>query len=266
VALPNEAAAQPEEPQRGEPEGQGADDNGLYDLSAVPEDIRPYVVDELKKIEANATRKFQEHADFRKQWEPYQELGVDKVSPEEMEQLLDFLQIARDEQAFANWWEQVGEEFGLFDDEEPEEDGEFGEASDENIEQVVKNLLDERLGPVEARLSEDEQEQRVQAAWDEIQSQLAALREEHGDFDEDAVCQLAMAYGGDEDAIQRGFEDFQRIAGHAERQFVEGNGDQPETPERGGAPSANSEPITDFAQATSIAKQRMAQAREEAAR
>jgi hypothetical protein len=51
-------------------EGQGGG-LGLYDLTTVPEHLRPVVEPLLKKVEANVTQRFQEHADFRKQWEPF---------------------------------------------------------------------------------------------------------------------------------------------------------------------------------------------------
>src|SRR4051812_42386476 len=94
----------------------GAPDNpnGLYpDLSGVPESVRAQVESLLKEYDGNVTRKFQEAAEYRKQWEPYGELGITDVDPTELSDLMAFREIASDPEAFKEWHQAIGEQLGL---------------------------------------------------------------------------------------------------------------------------------------------------------
>jgi NADPH-dependent glutamate synthase beta subunit-like oxidoreductase len=70
------------------------------------------------------------------------------------------------------------------------------------------------------------------------------------------VCQLALAYEG-EDAVERGFADYQRIIGAAEKGVLKSKLEQPGVPENGGRPATQGEPITDFAEAKKAALRAM---------
>jgi hypothetical protein len=247
--------------------------SGLYDLSGAPDELRPFLEQEMKKVEANVTRKFQEAADFRKQWEPYSGVeGLTDIDPEELGQLLAFQRgPLSDEQQFIDWYQNIGQELGLLP--EQSEDGgedEYGEDGDGELdpalEGAIQRALDARLAPFEAQLSQQneqltaaQQEQRVNDAQQEIRGELDALREQHGDFNEDLVCQLALAYDGAPDMIQRAFADFQRFSGEAESSFVEGKNGSPAPANSGGIPATQVEPITDFRTAKEAARARFAQ-------
>jgi hypothetical protein len=253
----------PEQPVQGEaqdapePQGQQPGESGLYpDLSAVPEDTRGIVTDLLKQMEGNVTRKFQEAAEFRKQWEPFQELGVHEVDPDDLRELLAFRDIANDPDQFKSWYEAVGKEMGLGS---PAEVPPAEQPTLNGLEETLGKLLDQRLGPIENAYKAQEEQSRLQAAETFVQTKLGELETEHGEFDKDAVCQLALAYDG-QDAIDRGFADYQRLVGQVEKSVFEKKLNQPDAPNSGGRPATQVAPITDFAEAKKAAMAMVQQA------
>lgn len=242
-------------------DGQGADapGGGLYDLASAPDELRPYLEAELKKIEGNATRKFQEHAEYQKRMAPLEEMGLHDVDPEELQELLQIRQYAQDPEQFRSWWETLGEQLGYFEpDGEPGAEGEQ-EPPDQSQELMAKfqQMLDERLGPVEQQARSQAEEQRVEQERTAISEELSELREQHGEFDENVVCQLALAYADDDDAIAKGFADYQRLVGGAERGLLANKSDQPSAPMGGGQPASNVEEIKTFDDAKKAAMERL---------
>ena len=247
-------------------EGQGeSGSGGLYDLASVPEELRPYVEPHLKAMEANATKKFQEHAEYRKGWEPFEQMGLSRYNPEQVQQLLAFAEMAQDPEKFGAWWREVGERQGLLDslrDElGPDDDIDLDlddepEFSPEQIKQMVAEAVAENLAPVQ-------QQQQEQEAAAFISAQLNTLKEEHGDdLDTDAILQLGLAYV-DEDpqnAISRGFADYQRLVGKGEASLFEDKSNQPPAPEGPGTASTAPKPITSFEDARAAGLQMLKEA------
>lgn len=233
-------------------QGGEATDSGLYDLDSVAPEMRDALEPHLKAIEANATKKFQEAAEYRKGWAPYEELGVKDVPPETLQGLLGFLQVANDPQQFAEWWKAAGEEQGLF--EQPETDDleldDVDELSTDQIQEMISKAVAENINPLQERLQAQEQERQQQAANEEITQQLEKIRADNPDLPEgaeDAIVRLAYSYA-DEDAnpIEKGFEDYRSLIGVGEKNLFEKKAGQPKTPEGPGAPSTADEKITDF--------------------
>lgn len=250
-------------PNGAEPEGGNDASGGLYDLASVPEDLRPHVEPHLKAIEANITKKLQENAESLKRWEPYDELGVADIDPQALQQLLEFAELTQDEDKFAEWYKETGERLGL--NQEPEADDlDFDIAEDEltpqKIEELIAKAVSENIEPVKQSLQEREAKEAEQAATAEITETLNELKAEHGDdLDTDAILQLAYAYA-DEDpdnAITRGFEDYQRLVGKGEAGLFAKKVAQPETPEGPGRASNAPEKITTFADAKAAALDRL---------
>lgn len=253
-------------------QGGGGDTDGLYDavLNAVPEASHEAVRAALKEMEGGVTRRFQEHADFRRQWEPYSEQGLDQVQPDELAALVSFHQLLSSPDALTDamqdqgirgeiegWWEQIGNAAGFFADEGGDEGGEPG--GQEQLAEALMAQLEQRLAPIEQRLTAQDQQGRVQAARDEIDATIAELTEQHGDFDEDAVLRLAQSHDGSAaESIQAAFRDYQTIAGKAESELVNDKLGQPATPEQGGAPDTTPEAITSFEDAGKAALRRLA--------
>jgi hypothetical protein len=266
-------AASPATAQSNGADGQGFDSgqgvgaapdqaNGLYDLNDAPEELRPWLTQELKKVEANVTKKFQEAADFRKRWEPYEGVqGLDQIAPEELAELVNFRNtILSDEsgQALRNWMAQVQQELGgpILDEESwyqagidngwiDSEDGEGGQADGQidpqTIAQQVIEMLRPELEPVKQFMGQTEQQQAVA----EIQAQNEATMRELGldpqSEEGQAVLSLAYQYVGDEDYIQRAYEDYQRITGKAVGDSADRDAAKPGGALNGGVPDTSPE-------------------------
>jgi hypothetical protein len=235
---------------------------GFYDLSEVPPHLKSYVEAELKKIEGNVTPKFQEHAEFRKQWEPFAETGVADLSPDEVRELVEFRRMIQNEDAFREWHGQIGEQFGWSATAEP--DGEPGEDDDDSFEfgtpdddppAWAKGLM-EKVSELDKVIGQSQQERQVSETRDAIARQLAELHEKHGEFDDEMVAKLALSYDTP-DAIQKGFQDYTKLTAQIEQGLVERKLNQPETPELGGATPQNGDAPTTFDQAARAAVNRL---------
>lgn len=250
-------------------EGQGQESSGLYDLSSIPEQLRPAVEPAFKQWEANVTKKFQDHAEYRKGWEPYEQLGVNNVDPEQLEQLLAFNELAADPEQFDEWLYNAAQERGLLDAMQNEESSEsdpygglFGDEPSEGLnEEKIQQMIAEQLGPLQEQAQAQQQQAALQEATDLIQSELDALHKEHGDFPDEIVCQLAMGYDGPE-GIKQAFKDYQTIVAQAERGVVESKLAEPSVPERGGAADTSAPEIKSWDDAREAALTRLRQSQQ----
>lgn len=238
-------------------EGQGAEttDSGLYDLDSVAPEIRDQLVPHLKKIEGNATKKFQEAADYRKQWEPFEQIeGLKDTPPETIQQLLAFLQTAQDPEQFKEWWKAAGEERGLF---EQDSDLDLEEVDDLSPEKI-QELIAQEIGPVKQQLEEQAQERaqkeaeaELGQAMDAIKGQNADAFKENAEKVENAIWQLAFAYSEDSslssaEKVQKGFEDYKNLIGQGEAGLFKQKEAQPRTPEGPGGTSTAPEKVISF--------------------
>jgi hypothetical protein len=247
-------------------EGQGdPGEGGLYDLDSVPQELRSHVEPILREMEGNVTRRFQQRADELREWEPYQELGVHEIDPAELERLLTFAEMAQDPDQFSNWWRTVGQQMGLSLDEggdgtEDFSDDELDDLTPEQVQELIAEQVAEKISPIEAALQENAYAQAEQEAMADISDQLGQLVDEHGDeLDTDAILQLAYAYV-DEDpdgAIQRGFEDYQKLVSNAGADLFDRKVKQPKTPEGRGATDHSPDRITSFADAKAAGLERL---------
>ena len=250
--------------------GQGESNNdgsGLYDLDTVDPAYRDDVERIAKEMEGNATRKFQEHSDYRDRWSPYEELGLDQVPIEDVSNLLAFAEIANDEEAFKQWWNNVGEEYGFLSDDSSLviEDGSSSfdddEVSDEeiaqNLSEVFESMLEERLAPFEAEARDRQEAQMIQEVEDSITQSFEKLHEDHGDFDDDIVTRFALAYPGDEDAIDKGFADYQRLIGDTQRDTVSSKARSNKTVNIPGSPNTQASAPTSFEEAGAALRERL---------
>lgn len=259
-------AGQPQpttDPGAGEGEGQG---NEFYQslLSDIPEEHRPYVEEAVKKFDGEVTRKFQDAADYRKQWEPYEELGINNLDPEAVQGLMAFAEIANDPDTFRQWWESVGDEYGFMDDDDDDDlDDDDDTLTQEKVDQLVESRLQEMLSPLLQREQSREEEERMQAAEEAIDDQFAQLEQQYGELSDDQkrnVIQLALAYQDDaENAILRGFQDYQGLISSTEREALSEKANQPKPAGGEGKANTNAKPVTSFEDAASMAKERLAQ-------
>jgi hypothetical protein len=252
-------------------EGQGAEGTtGLYDLDSVPEELRSQLEPHLKAYDAQVTKKFQDAANYRQQWEPYEELGLNQYDPESVAGLLQFAQMAEDDNAFAQWFEQTGQESGLFEalgyqkaESEDMGDG-FEGMNPEQIAAMVQEAVAQQMAPVNEQLTAQQQETLVREAEQEITDRLEQIKGDNPNLPEgadDAILRFAHSFAEDdeEDPIGKGFEEYQRIVSQGESGLFAQKAGQPGPVEGPGAASTSAEPITSFDQAKAAAKVRLTQ-------
>jgi hypothetical protein len=260
------ATVQPEGGEGGAgPEANGS--NELFDLNSVPEELRQYVDPIVKQIQGNVTQRFQEHADFRKQWEPFTEVdGLQDVPAERLQELLQFNQIASDPEQFDGWMVQylqaLGEaepdrleglfdkfdEAGLFGDEEGDPSGD-PESDGGDMRSVLRELLEEELGPIKERLSSQDEEAGIEQAQQQIRAEIDQVKARHKEsFGEELsddqlkdMTKLAHAYDGADDAIEKAYQDYLRITGQAQGDLVDEKLGQPQPAIAGGSADASPE-------------------------
>lgn len=237
---------QPTEGQGGEATDSGSD---LYDLNSVDPEVRELLAPHLKAVEGNVTKKFQGYSEKLKAWEPYQELGLQDINPEEVKQLLDFAQLANDDGQFNQWLKSAAEERGLFNDETAEDD--LGVEDLEGLSpEKVQEIVAEQMAPMQERFQAQEQEQLVQEAGKQIESSLEAIRKDNPDLPEgaeDAIVKLAYSYADENgDPIAKGFEDYQNLVGQGEKGLFDKKSQQPQSPEGPGAAATGADKITSF--------------------
>lgn len=230
---------------QGREDGAKADGlHGLYDLSSTPEELRPYAEDLLAQVSKNVDAKFREHADYRKGWAPFEELGLRDMDPQELNELLTFRnEILSDPEALQQWlaavsehtgwkpqldqdaWLALGEENGWFEDE-----GSGGEDQPASLSQQIEAMLEQRLKPLEEFVHETRSQSEVSQIRQQLEKQLDDLEAEHGDFDRNAVVRLAHAYDaeGSEDPIADAFEEYQRLRGSSQADLLDEKADQPD--------------------------------------
>lgn len=100
-----------------QPEGQGAASGSPYGeyLSRIPEEQRGVVEPVFKDWDANVTRRFQEASEFRRQWEPYGDLGLTEYDPGYLQQLLQLGQLFNDQDSYKEWLQLQAQEAGLLE-------------------------------------------------------------------------------------------------------------------------------------------------------
>jgi hypothetical protein len=244
----------------GDQQANGTPQGELFDLDSVPEELRPYVEDVLKQVQGNVTQRFQEHADFRKQWEPYSQIeGLSDVPAEDLQQLLEFHRLAQDPEQFGDWvgeWlqayrEHAPEQFnaladkldqaGLFDGEGDPDEGEEPEGGDD-LRSILNEALDQRLGPIEQFIeSQQDQseigqiEQALVAEADEVKAQhREQFGEELDDEAVEAIGKLSHAYDEAQGSIKSAYQDYLRLTGKAQGDLVDEKLGQPAAAVAGG--------------------------------
>jgi hypothetical protein len=253
------------QPVANEGQGDATTDSGLYDLDSVAPEIRDVVAPHLKAIEGNVTKKFQEAADYRKQWSPYEETGINELDPEQVKGLLDFAAVAKDPEQFSNWWKAAGDEMGLFDKFKPTDDLSLDELDDDLSPEKIKELIAEQVAaqtsPLQQSLKEQEQERQAAQANEEVAKAMTSIRddnaalfegdEEHRQQVEQRIARLAYSYSDDSslspaEMIQKGFEDYKEMIGQGEKSLFEQKSNQPKPPEGPGQADTSPEKIASF--------------------
>ena len=249
----NETEVQPLEGQ-----GQGNGYEGLYDLNAIDNpEVRSEVERIAKDIDRNVNSKLEEASQYRKDWEPYESLGVNQLDPEGLGALLSFAEALSDESTAQEALLDLAQQVGVsLDGPRPQSDDAEGDPVS-GIEKEVADLREWRNAQEERELFatvEAEETKRLSAEWSEVE-------ERHGrPFSEDEQARLrdlALKFVADSDTPIRDAYDFiEGIAGQAQSALVDGAPDQPSPAEPAGQASTSAAPVESFEEAERLYKER----------
>lgn len=227
-----------------QPEGQGREDSnatGLYDLSSVPEEYRSHVERIAKDIDRNVQAKLQEAAQFRKDWAPFDELGVRDLGADNVGALVALAQALASEDTAQSAVLELARAVGLTVD---ESDGEPQEEVDP---------LQARLEALEAREAQRQQEVATQQELTRLQQEWAEVEKEHGrPFDQEEsnlLISLADRFDNEAEPIKAAFTLFNQIAGFGEKRLVRSKANEPRAAEPAGSASTAVTPPQTFEEA-----------------
>jgi hypothetical protein len=238
-----------------QPEGQGQGDSttGLYDLSSVPEQYRSEVERIAKDIDRNAQAKFREAADYRKQWQPFEELGLTDQNPESIRQMIELSQLLGDESTAQDAVLALAKHVGLeVDGLDPEPEAEPDPTAD--LRSQVEQLA--------AAESERQQAAAQQAEMDRLQGEWDEIVQEHGPFTDDQqelIIELASRFDSEAEPLKAAHKLFNQIAGHAEQGLVRSKSGEPAAAEPAGRASTAVAPPETFDEAKRLMIERRSQ-------
>lgn len=233
-------------------------------LDRIPEEHRGVVEPVFKEWDGNVTRRFQEHSEYRRRFEPYEQMGIDQYDPEGLAGLIEFAKLANDPTRsgdYRSWLEEQAQHHGLLQQQQQEE---FGA---ELLDPAVQQLIEQATSPLQQQIEQMtqwrqqfESQQQQQQIQSQLNQEFEALQQEHGELPRDVIESLAGRYiGSDPRPIQRAFEDFQRFRGDIEQKVLAGKLNQPNTPNlQGTAPPVQGEQPRTLKDAEQIMAQRLA--------
>lgn len=246
--MADEAAAAPAADQ-----GAEGSEPDLYDIEQVDPEYREQFAPHLKAVQSKVEKQFRDHAELRKGWEPYEELGLRDMDPGAVKQLIDFASMANDPSQFDEWLKTAAEERGLLNGNGSEEDLGLEEIEDLSPEKI-KELVAEQTGPIKEALDNQSREQAIAGAEEEVQTSLQGIRKDNPDLPEtaeDAIEQLAYRYTDESnlsasECIAKGFEDYKNLIGQGEKSLFDQKDKQPAPAEGAGPAAMGDEKITSF--------------------
>jgi hypothetical protein len=251
-------------PAQGASAPQDSGGSGLYAeaLAGVPEQYRGYVEPHFKKWDQAVGPKLQEAAEYRKRWEPFEELGVHEMEPDTLKELLGFHQVASDPDQFLQWYQQVGEQLreeGLLDQEQPDEQEE--PQQDPEIQEIKSQFQE-----FQQWRQQQEQERAYNDANQFLSGELDKIRQENPNMEfsdevSNAIFTFARNYADSDrqNCVKKGFQDYQNLIGTAEKGLFKSKSEAPAPAESGGVPNTGMPPVTSFDEAKRIGMERLRQ-------
>ncbi len=188
-------------------EGQGSNEHSLYGefLNEVPEEQRPLAEPWVKKWDAQVTRKFQE---LHEGYKPYKDLGAE---PETLQQALAIYELLdTDPGQVYNALKELMEEGEANTPpvQTPPVESQNSPVKPEAFQGLppeLKAQMDQQQQMLEvmAKFLIDQQSQSTQQKEDqELEAYLSALKQQHGEFDEDYVLTKMANGASGEDAVK----------------------------------------------------------------
>jgi len=231
------------------PEGQGETPYAQY-LERITDDEARLVAEEaFREWDAGTTKRFQESSEYRKQWEPYEQLGVNKQDPGTVEWALQFAQVAQDNPAaIQEWFQEYAQQHNLTPAEKAAAEQDW---VDPSVQQLVEQQLQAALNPYASQLAElaqwrdsQEQSRAQQEAAAQIESQLESIKSQHpDDFNREMIDKFIPAHMDDpQNAVNLAFKDWQMVRAQIERETLQGKADMPPGAVSGGSGNGAPDP------------------------
>ncbi len=257
------------------PEGQDAPAGGQGSpyqeyLDRLPEEVRGQVEPVFRDWDASTTKRFQEAAEYRRQWEPYEQAGLNQIPAQDAPFLAEFYTaMQQNPQAISQWYQQYAEQNGLT----PQQAAELEQQAyvDPDMQALLEQQFQQRLGPISQQLEQLSQWQQQQdaaareaEAMRSIEGQLSELASKHGDgFSREGVEKFVAQYieTDPSHAVERAFADYQSLVAAIEKGYVSKKLAQPAAPESGGQAATGAEPLKGTSK--DILQQAAARAREQ---
>jgi hypothetical protein len=261
-----------------QPEGQGDEGTGnpayAEYLTRIPEEARGAAEEAFRDWDARTTQRFQEAAELRKTWEPYQEAGVTRYDPAAVQWALSFMEASQaNPAAVKDWYETYAKENGLQSAAPPPPQAEYptldeyGGYQDQGLETTLKSALEPIQTQLEAltRFREQAEAQQAEAeAKQFVEGQMAELRDKNPDAFKDSgpygaeqMVNRLLPHYIDADplnAVPRAFADYQAIVGQVEKNTLQSKVDAAPPPVGGGAINGAPEEIKTLADASERAR------------
>jgi hypothetical protein len=250
-------------------EGQGGGGESPYDsyLQSVPEQAREAAEAWFKDTSKGLDAKLNEAAEFQKTWEPYKNaLDPQAYPPEQLSELLAWhKQVTSSDEAFKEWLGGAAKEAGLTQAQEDalETAEETGELSKEDIQKLIDERADAKVGPLAEQLSELQNERQINALEQDIRGRMTALEDEHKvKFSEEqkaVIFDLGKDAPDDADWVKDGYDRYMAIVAAGQKDFVDGKAKMPGSPIKGGGGEERLKSPTDIKEVEAQAKERMRQ-------
>jgi len=251
--------------------GQGSGSEGIFDayLASVPEDGRETVAAYLKEAEKEVNSRFQSASELQKQYEPFSQVeGIGDYDANGLAQLIQWHRGVQDPEALKTWVKEAATELGLTpaeaaDLQEKEESGQVDQAT---IQKLVDEQVAAQVGPLQARLDEQDNAKATAAIEGEINAGWTKIEEaENRQLSEEEKSHILDISSSDQyvkepDWLDKGYERFKAILALGQHQLVDDTTRQPASSlTAGGTPAV--EGSLDFKSAGEQAKERLRQAR-----
>jgi hypothetical protein len=242
-----------------------------------PAELRPILESYIReKVDPQVTRKFQEAAELRDKFGPLSEIqGLDQMEPDTLSQLVAFAQM--DEEQFNAWygdtakklaesdpdgfesmWNQIGQDLGYFEDDDPDTGGQ-----DDPKIQELQNTVNQLSQQLTGFLGQQERTDAQQAADQALDAELGELQQANNEgnkFDEEFeqdLYRMAAAFANEDQPLHKAFERLQRLSGQAQTQLVTSKLNQPPAANGNGRSSTEPEQFHTVADAREAAVARL---------
>ena len=259
-------------------EGQGTEGTeSPYDsyLQSVPPEAKEAAEQWFRDTSKGLDAKLQEAAQLRNTLGPYKDVDLSGYDPEDLSQLLAWhQQVTANPDTFKEWLTREAQEAGITpaEEEQLEQAEESGELTREQIQQLIQQTAEERLGPVQAQVTAleereavNEESQAIDKAFGEIQNEnkLELTKDQRA-----VILDLGMPLAldekgnelpmGDSSWVKAGFDRWREIQSAGQRLFVEEKAAQPSgSLTAGGTPQFK--PATTFEEANAQMRERLRQ-------